>query len=119
MRRITIAALLGITLSSWAYAADPNERSPVGAQALLGGVVQERDVSLVFDYLRDAFRAAIEGREAPPPDELKQRAEAIGEEVKRRGLEVGKAVIDAIEDTVREGLGEPRRSAPVRPSQRI
>ena len=65
MKRVAIAAVIGITLSSAGYASDPNELPPAGAQALLGGIVQERDVSLVFDYLRDALRATVEGREAP------------------------------------------------------
>ena len=119
MKRVAIAAVIGITLSSAGYASDPNERPPAGAQALLGGIVQERDVSLVFDYLRDALRATVEGREAPPPEELVQRAEAIGEEVKRRGVAAGRAILDVIEEKVREGLGEPRRLPPARPYQRI
>jgi hypothetical protein len=106
---MAFAALLGITLSASAYAHDP--RAPLDG-SILGGIVQERDVGLVFGYLREALSAAIEGRDAAPPEELVQRAESMGEELKRRGAAAGRAVIDAIEQAVREGMREIPRSAP-------
>jgi hypothetical protein len=84
---------------------------PPAGSALFGGIVQEKDVGLFFDYLRNALQAAVDGREAQPPEELVQRAEAIGEEVKRRGAAAARAVIDAIEQSVREGMREPGRAA--------
>jgi hypothetical protein len=119
MERLVSAAVLVLALSSAAYANDSGPRPPP-VDALLGGIVQERDVGLVFDYLREALRAAVDGREAPqPPAELTRRAEAIGEEVKRRGAAAAQAAIDAIEKSVRESMREPRRLPPTSPAQRI
>ena len=111
MKRFIIAGVIGFTLSAPALAHD--EDRPLAAP-LLGGIVQERDVGLVFDYLREALGAAIEGREAPLPDDMARRAEAIGEEMKRRGAAAARVFIDVIEKSVREGLREPapRRALP-------
>jgi len=118
MKHIAAAALLGLALCSSAYAQDARPPLP---EALLGGIVQERDVTLVFDYLRDALKAAMQGREAPPPDALTQRAEAIGDELKRRGAVAARAAIDAIEQTVRDAMREPpaHLPPPTSPNQRI
>ena len=118
MKRAAIAGLL-LALCASAYAHDERRAPPA---AILGGIVQERDVDLVFDYLREALDAAVEGREAPPPDEIARRAGAIGEEMKRRGAAAARVFIDVIEKSVREGLREPvPRPAlpPSSPSQRI
>ena len=116
MKRIIAAGLLSLALLP-AYAQD--SRQPP-ANSLFGGIVQERDVDLVFDYLRDALKGAMEGREATPPDELTQRAEAIGGELKRRGAAAARAAIDAIEQSVRDAMREPHPlPPPTSPSQRI
>ena len=109
MKRLIAAAFLGLAVSSSAYAQEPRRPS---SDSFLGGIVHERDVGLVFDYLRDALNAAMEGRDAPSPDELTRRAEAIGDEVKRRGAAAARAAIDAIEQSVREAMREPRRLTP-------
>ena len=109
MKRLVAATLSALAVCSSAYAED-TRRPPVNS--FLGGIVQERDVGLVFDYLRDALNAAMEGRDAPSPDELTRRAEAIGDEVKRRGAAAARAAIDAIEQSVREAMREPRRVTP-------
>ena len=117
MKAIAVATLLGLAVSSFAYAQD-SRRPPV--DSFLAGIVQERDVDLVFDYLRDALKAALDGREAAPPAELTQRAEAIGDELKRRGAAAARAAIDAIEQSVRDAMREPRRlPPPTDSSQRI
>lgn len=119
MERFASAAVLVLALASTAHANDSGPRPP-SVDALLGGIVQERDVSLVFDYLREALRAAVDGRDAPqPPAELTRRAEAIGDEVKRRGAAAAQAAIDAIEKSVRDSMREPRRLPPNSPAQRI
>ena len=109
MKRAVIAGLLGMTLCASAYGHDPRRPLP---ESIFGGIVQERDIGLVFGYLREALSAAIQGREAAPPDEIMQRAESMGEELKRRGAAAGRALIDAIEQSVREGLRDAPRSAP-------
>lgn len=117
MRRMTTAGLLGLALSAPAYA---NEPYVLPGDSLLGGIVQERDVGLVFGYLREALGAAIEGREGSPPDALSRRAEAIGDELRRRGAAAARGVLDAIERNVREGMREPRPALPPSyPPQRI
>jgi hypothetical protein len=112
MKKLLLAIVLASGFAAPA-AAGPNE-DPRSAfpGALLGGIVQERDVGLVFDYLRQALQAAVDGREPPSSDELAQRAEVIGDEVKRRGAAAARAVIDAIEQSVREGMREPRPLPP-------
>ena len=105
MRRIVIAFVVGLSFAAPAYAHD----DPVGAiaESFLRGLVQERDIGLVFDYLRESLDAAAEGREVPPPERLRQRAEAIGSEAKRRGAVAGHAVLDVIEQSVREIFRNP------------
>jgi hypothetical protein len=119
MKRLATAAVLSLALTSGVYARDSSPPPP-SVDALLGGIVQERDVTLVFDYLRDALRAAVDGRDAPqPPPELAQRAEVIGDEVKRRGAAAAQAALDAIEKSVRESMRERRTLPPTSPAQRI
>ena len=119
MRRSLIAGLTALTLSAPVAAAGEGDSSRAPADGLFAGIVQERDVALAFDYLRDAVSAAVEGREPPRADELTQRAEAIGEDMKRRGAAAARAVLDAIERSVVEGMREPRRAPPTRQYQRL
>jgi hypothetical protein len=119
MKRIAVALFaIGLYSSISARAAGSGE-SPSFPAPLLGGIIQERDVTLVFDYLRDALKAGMQGRQVEPPKELTQRAEAIGEEVKERGATAARAAIDAIEDAVRESLRERDRLPPADGHQRI
>ena len=80
-------------------------------RTLLQGVVREEDVSLLFAHLRAALLAASEGRETPLPEELNQRAEAIGAELRARGLLTGMLFLTAFEamarQTVRDALANP------------
>ena|SRR5688572_21609287 len=109
MKNAAIAALL-LAFCASAYAHDERRSPPA---SILGGVVQERDVGLVFDYLREALDAAIEGRETPPAAAIEERANEIGKEMKRRGATAARVIIDAIEKSVRDGLREPApRPAP-------
>src|SRR5688500_4645163 len=97
-----------LVLALAAGAANAHERDPL-LGPLLGGIVQERDVGLFFGYMREALDAAIEGRETSPPAELAQRAEEIGEAVKRRGAAAARSLLDSIETTVREGVRRHER----------
>lgn len=73
---------------------------------LLQGVVREEDVSLLFTHLRAALLAASEGREAPLPDELNQRAAAIGAELRLRGTLAGLLFLTAFEAAARQAVRE-------------
>ena len=97
--RIAAAALIGIALIAPAHAAEP----------FIGGVVKESDVTLLFDYLRDAMSAAFQGREAAPPEALARRAEEIAVEARRHGEIAARAALDAIEHDLREAMRRPER----------
>jgi hypothetical protein len=105
MRHLATAALLSIAMS--AHAAPHDDPLDAIAGSFIQGLVQEQDVGLVFGYLREALDAALDGREAPPPRALTQRAEEIGDEAKRRGAIAGRAVLDAIERSIRDAMKAP------------
>ena len=117
MRRVVVASFVAFSLCASAHAEDSRWPLP---ETLFSGIVQERDIALIFGYAREALSAAVEGRDAAPPEELTQRAEAIGSEMKRRGAVAGRAILDAIESAVRDAVREPRRpSLPLDPGRRI
>ena len=117
MKSLALAVLWSAALTAPAYAHD--ERLPPPA-FLFDGIIQDRDVGLVFGYLREALDAATQGREAPPPVALEQRASEIGEEMKRRGAVAARIFIDVIEKIVRESMRErpPPPALPPSPSSR-
>ena len=119
MNRITVALFaIGLCSSISAHAGGSGALPSLPGN-LLGGIIQERDATLVFDYLREALKAGVQGREVQPPEELTQRAQAIGEELKERGATAARAAIDAMEDAVRESLRERDRLPPTDGQQRI
>jgi hypothetical protein len=85
--------------------ADP--LAQIDPQVLFKGMVTEADVTLLFAYLRSALLAASQGRDAPVPEELHRRAEALGNELKLRGTLTGLLMLGAIERSAREALREP------------
>ncbi|HEV7800867.1 MAG TPA: hypothetical protein VGP15_07305 [Burkholderiales bacterium] len=109
MHRIRIAAFLVIAASGGAHAHEANDPAAAAAESFLQGLVQEEDVGLLFGYLREALAAAAEGRELPPSGKLTQRAEAIGDEAKRRGVIAGGVLLDALELSIREIFRTPPR----------
>ncbi|MBI3041309.1 MAG: hypothetical protein HYY78_00575 [Betaproteobacteria bacterium] len=120
-RQWIAAALLGLACAAPAQAGDPPDafariESLLDPRVLFQGVVREEDVSLLFAHLRAALIAAQEGREAPPPEALNQRAEAIAAELKTRGTLAGLLLLTAFEaaarQAMREALTEPASSAP-------
>jgi hypothetical protein len=75
----------------------------MGSGALVRGVVNEDDVTLLFDHLRASILAASQGREAPPPPEaLGKRAEEIATEVKVRGTAASLILLNAFEGVARQ-----------------
>jgi hypothetical protein len=116
LRTLIASGAFGLALAVPAQAGEkPDSFARIEAllnpRVLLQGVVREEDVSLLFAHLRAALLAASEGREAPPPDELNRRAEAIGAELKTRGTLAGLLFLTAFEaaarQAVREALADP------------
>lgn len=113
-----LALLLGLGSAMPAAAAVPDNRIPsdeAANPALLGGLVDDADVDLLFSYLGDAVRAAGEGRDIPPPPAaLAERAESVGEELRRRGTLAGLLLLKALEANTRELMREspPERELP-------
>jgi len=112
--------LLGLACAAPAHAGgkpDPiaQVEALLGSGTLLQGVVRDEDVSLLFAHLRAALRAAHEGREAPAPEELNRRAEAIAGELKARGTLAGLLLLTAFEAAARQALRE-RFPAPDSPA---
>ena len=112
-RRMLVSAMAGLVLFSapaFASASDKDAFSQLESlldpKILLGNVVTEDDVSLLFAHLRAALLAAAEGRQAPLPAELGQRAEAIGKELKLRGTLAGLLMLTAFESAARQALRE-------------
>ncbi len=75
-------------------------------KVLFQGVVREEDVSLLFAHLRAALLASYQGREAPAPEELNRRMEAISGELKSRGAIAGLLLLTAFEAAARQALRE-------------
>lgn len=108
-----VTAVAGLALSTPA-AADHRPTDPLAQldpQVLFQGAVSEADVSLLFDYLRSAMLAAAQGREAPPPAVLHQRAQLLAQELKLRGTVAGLIILGALEQSLKQSLSEPPRSA--------
>jgi hypothetical protein len=81
-------------------------------------VIRDSDVDLVFSYLREALRAAAEGRDAPPSGALEQRGAEIAETLRRRSLEIGQGLLNEAERGARDALREwdkPNREPAARP----
>ncbi|OGA22801.1 MAG: hypothetical protein A3I02_06755 [Betaproteobacteria bacterium RIFCSPLOWO2_02_FULL_67_26] len=111
---------MGLALAMPAQAGDRPDPfaqldSLLNPKVLLQGVVREEDVALLFAHLRAALLAASEEREAPLPDELNRRAEAIGAELRMRGTLTGLLFLTAFEAAARqavlEALAEPAPAA--------
>jgi hypothetical protein len=109
MRRISFALFLMIVTLPALAAGQAHER--IVPDLLPGNLVREDDVTTLFDYLRSALIAASEGREEAVPEALKQRAEALGAELKRRGTLAGLILLGELETHAKERVSG---SAPVR-----
>ena len=80
------------------------------------GLVREQDVSLLFDYLRSALAAAIEGREAPPvPAELTGRVETLGQALKAQGALAALALLATLEQRAKRALRDVPAPRPLLP----
>jgi hypothetical protein len=78
-----------------------------GSEEILRELVRERDVSLLFDYLRQSLSAAVEGRAPPPvPEELAGRAEALGRALRSHGTLAALALLAEVEQRAKRALRE-------------
>ena len=87
----------------------------VSPQGWLKGTITEADVSLLFDYIRASMFAASQGLPAPGvPEEIRQRAEKLKQDLKLRGTLTGLLLLNAFEaaarQAVREALADPDAS---------
>ena len=104
IRRAVLVLALGFSFAGAASAAE--SFLPFDPNRPLEGVVRPDDVSVLFDYLREAYTATLEGREPPRGDALQRRAEAIGEEIRLRGNVAGILLLNVLEKSVKEILRE-------------
>ena len=118
MRQLA-ATLIGLSLCAPAQAAPPDDPVDAAIGCFLHGLVDERDVALVFGYLREAFDGALHGREVAPPRALTQRAEIIADEVKRCAAIAAQEMVDAIERSIRESTKVPRGRSASHPNSAI
>jgi hypothetical protein len=99
----TVALTIAITGPVWAV-------DESATRADYGGVVRETDVGAVFDYLRSAVVAAAEGRDAPIPETLRQRAVELDAEVKMRSALAVILLLNEIEAGAKQLLKDLRGS---------
>jgi hypothetical protein len=117
LRRLIPSLILGAALSAPALAEDRDPlagmESLLTPQALLGGLISESDVSLLFAHLRASLLAASEGRDPPAvPAALSQRMEAAGGELRVRGTLLGLALSQVMERAARDALRDFARPVP-------
>jgi hypothetical protein len=112
--RLMAAAVLGLALAAPACAQSEDRLAELEErlQALdPQRWLDEADVARLFAWLRASLAAAAQGRDVPPPPEdLRQRAEALSRELALHGALAGRALLDALEEQVRGALRE--RPAP-------
>jgi len=109
LQRLIPSLILGAALSAPALAADRDPlagmESLLTPQVLLGGLISESDVNLLFAHLRASLLATSEGREPPPiPAALSQRIDAAGSELRARGTLIGLVLSQVMERAARDAL---------------
>jgi hypothetical protein len=111
-RRYAGALAIGCMAAGPAGAAPSEPLQPLDPRVLLQGVVTEEQVAAVFDYLRNAIIAAVEGREGPVPDFLRRELEKIDADIKLRGTVAGLLLLKELEAEVKKLLRAPEPAAP-------
>jgi hypothetical protein len=106
--RIAIA-LIALACVAPAHAGDRQDpfagvEALLDPRILLQGVVREDDVTVLFAHLKAALLASYEGREAPAPEELNRRVEAMAAELKARGTLAGLLLLATFEAAARQAL---------------
>ena len=117
LQRLIPSLILGAALSAPALAADRDPlagmESLLTPQVLLGGLISESDVNLLFAHLRASLLATSEGREPPPiPAALGQRIDAAGSELRARGTLIGLVLSQVMERAARDALRDFAQPVP-------
>jgi hypothetical protein len=117
LQRLVPSLILGAALSAPALAADRDPlagmESLLTPQVLLGGLISESDVNLLFAHLRASLLATSEGREPPPiPAALSQRIDAAGSELRVRGTLIGLVLSQVMERAARDALRDFAQPVP-------
>ena len=117
----SVMAWTGSTFMGPARAAEEHASPPdveaalaqiLAPEAWLGGRITEADVDLLFAYLRAVLIGSAYGQEVPVPEELKDRAEALGRELQRHGMLAGLLLLQVLEARARQALPTPHRVYP-------
>jgi hypothetical protein len=117
LQRLIPSLILGAALSAPALAADRDPlagmESLLTPQVLLGGLISESDVNLLFAHLRASLLATSEGREPPPiPAALSQHIDAAGSELRVRGTLIGLVLSQVMERAARDALRDFAQPVP-------
>jgi hypothetical protein len=104
---LVLGALLPLTVRAGDAVPPVRAEEVLDPRVLLGGIVTEGDVSLLFAHMRAALRASAAGREPPPmPEALGKRLEAAGSEMQLRGYIAAIALSHMMERAVRDAVRE-------------
>lgn len=111
LKHLMLAIVLWGVLNAPALADDRDSRAQaeqlLEPRVLLGGLVTDNDVRLLFAQIRATMLAAAEGREAPSvPDALNQRLETVGGELRLRALLAGLVMSQIMERAARDAVRE-------------
>lgn len=111
LKHLMLAIVLWGVLNAPALADDRDSRAQaeqlLEPRVLLGGLVTDNDVRLLFAQIRATMLAAAEGREPPPvPDALNQRLETVGGELRLRALLAGLVMSQIMERAARDAVRE-------------
>ena len=117
LQRLIPSLILGAALSAPALAVDRDPlagmESLLTPQVLLGGLISESDVNLLFAHLRASLLATSEGREPSPiPAALSQRIDAAGSELRVRGTLIGLVLSQVMERAARDALRDFAQPVP-------
>lgn len=114
MRQTSFPTLLPALLASGALltalparagSAEPTDAVDAAMSRVIGKVMSEQNLSLMFGLLRQSLTAAADGKPAPEVSaETQARLEATGKEMQREVLSASVLMLDVIEKEVRDSL---------------
>ncbi|HZV55000.1 MAG TPA: hypothetical protein VFF82_08670 [Rhodocyclaceae bacterium] len=99
---LATAASLFLSLPIRAETVDPIEAA---SNRIVGNILSEQNLSLIFGLLRQSLTAAAEDKPAPDlPAEISARFETAGKEMQREMGSASVLLLDRIEQDMRESL---------------